>query len=177
MNDTNRSSRAGQYLTFFLNGEEYAIGVLKVREIIEYHSVTRVPGTPAHVAGVINLRGSVVPVFDLSTKFGLAPSPVTKLTCIVVLEASFADRESAVLGIVADSVHQVVDLGDQAIEPPPRFGTNVRVDYLIGIARTGDGFVLVLDIDRLVSGDEVSTVAVSANDRRAVAPEAAGALS
>jgi len=143
-----------QYLGFHLAGEEYAVSILRVREIIEYEVVTRVPGTPAWVRGVMNLRGSVVPVIDLAVKLGLAESPVTRRTCIVVAEVELGG-EKVVLGVMADAVSQVLELAAAEIEPPPSFGTPVRVDYLHGLGRLGDRFVLLLDIDRLLSAAEL----------------------
>ena len=146
-----------QYLTFSLSGGEYAIAVLSVREIIEHEAVTRVPSTPSFVRGVISLRGSVVPVVDLARKFGLPESPVTKRTCIVIVEAA-SERERVVIGVLADAVNQVIELAHAEIEPPPSFGAPVRADFLRGLGRFGDGFVLVLDTDRVLSTEELSGV-------------------
>jgi purine-binding chemotaxis protein CheW len=143
-----------QYLSFFLGQEEYALGILQVREIIEYDTVTRIPNAPVFVRGVLNLRGSVVPVVDLAVKFGLPPAPVTKWSCIVVVEVKVAE-ESVVVGLVADSVSQVVDFLPEDIEPPPAFGTAVRTDFLQGMGRSGKKFVLLLDVDRVLSTQEV----------------------
>ncbi len=110
-----------QYLTFHLVGEEYAVGILQVKEIIEYGIITKVPQTPPSIRGVINLRGSVVPVVDLAMKFGLSPSPVTERTCIVIVEADL-EGERTVMGIIADAVSQVIDLLPQDIQAPPAFG-------------------------------------------------------
>jgi purine-binding chemotaxis protein CheW len=143
-----------QYLTFFVAGEEYAVGVLRVKEIIEYQPLTRVPSTPPWVRGVINLRGAVVPVVDLGVKFGLPASTVTKRTCLVIVELAH-EGERAVLGIVVDTVSQVMDLSAADIEPAPPFGTQVRVDYLLGMAKLDKKFVLLLDIDRVLSAREV----------------------
>ena len=120
--------------------------VLRVREIIEYGDVTTVPGTPPHVRGVINLRGSVVPVVDLAVKLGRPESPLSRRTCIVIVEIGL-EGERAVIGVVADAVSQVIESRRDDIEPPPAFGTGVRLDYLVGIAKTGTAFVLLLDID------------------------------
>jgi purine-binding chemotaxis protein CheW len=149
----NPAERA-QYLGFYIGGEEYAIGILRVREILEYDTVTKVPTTPPSIRGVINLRGSVVPVVDLAVKFGLPESVVSKRTCIVVVEVDL-DGERAVMGVLADAVSQVIDLPASEVEPPPPFGTRVRVDCLIGMGRAGRKFVLLLDIDKLLSLDEL----------------------
>ena len=146
-----------QYLTFRIADEEYALSILRVREILRYEELTRVPAAPAAVRGVLNLRGSVVPVVDLSTKFGLAgASATTARTCIVIVEVDSAGGERTVMGIIADAVSQVIDLAPADIEPVPSFGTRVRLEYLEGLARTGgDKFALVLDTDRLLSPDEL----------------------
>ena len=142
-----------QYLTFHLAGEEYAVGILQVKEIITYGALTKVPQTPPSIRGVINLRGNVVPVVDLALKFGMAPGPVTERTCIVIVEVDI-DEERTVMGIVADSVSQVVDLLPGDILPPPAFGTKVRVDFLRGMGKTGAKFVLILDINKVLSSED-----------------------
>ena len=159
-----------QYLTFYLAGEEYAIGILQVKEILEYDTLTKVPQTPASVRGVINLRGSVVPVVDLAAKFGLPPSPVTKRTCIVIVEVDL-DGQRTVMGVLADAVSQVMDLGPTDVEPPPAFGTAVRVDYLQGMGKVGKKFVLILDMDRVLSAPELlATEALTAAPRAGARP-------
>ena len=145
---------SAQYLCFRLAGEECAIGILRIREIIEYDVVTKVPAMPPWVRGVMNLRGAVVPVIDLTVKFGLPESPVTKRTCIVIAEVEL-DGEPTVMGIVVDAVSQVLELSSADIEPPPAFGTSVKVDYLLGLGKFGDRFVLLLDIDRVLSAAEL----------------------
>jgi purine-binding chemotaxis protein CheW len=164
-----------QYLTFQLAGEEYAIGILRVREIIEYDVVTTVPTAPPHIRGVINLRGSVVPVVDLAVKFGLPATTVTKRTCIVIVEAEL-DGDRTVMGVIADAVSQVVDLPPGDIEPPPSFGTRVRVEHLVGLGRMGRKFALILDIDRLLSARELVAAAdMAATDADAARSAAAAA--
>jgi purine-binding chemotaxis protein CheW len=143
-----------QYLTFFLAGEEYAISILKVREIIEYDTVTVVPKTPKWIRGVINLRGSVVPVVDLAVKFGIEERPVTRTTCIVILEGQL-ENHNTTMGIVADSVNQVMDLAEQDVREVPEFGTRVQVEYLLGMAQLGKKFALLLDVDKVLSTDEL----------------------
>ena len=149
-----------QYLTFLIGGEEYAIDLLKVREIIEYDTITTVPKTPEWVRGVINLRGSVVPVVDLAIKFRQPPIQIGKLTCIVIAEVDL-EGESTVMGVMADAVSQVIDLKPEQIEPPPAFGTRVKVDYLLGMARAGKKFCLLLDTDKVLSTDELLDVAAA----------------
>jgi purine-binding chemotaxis protein CheW len=154
--ETNRDTEQNvqQHLTFMIGGEEYAISLLKVREIIEYDTVTEIPKTPEWIRGVINLRGSVLPVIDLAVKFRQAPSVAGKMTCIVITEVE-CEGEATVMGIMADSVRQVIDLRPQEIEPPPAFGTRVKVDYLLGMARSGKKFCLILDTEKVLSTDEL----------------------
>lgn len=143
-----------QFLTFMIGEEEYAVGLLTVKEIIEYDTVTRIPKMPEWVRGVINLRGSVVPVIDLAIKFGQPSKPAGKLTCIVIMEAE-CEGEATVMGVITDEVSQVIELTPEDIEPPPAFGTKVRVDYLLGMARSGKKFSLILDTDKVLSADEL----------------------
>lgn len=152
-----------QYLTFFLAGEEYAIGILKVKEIIEYDTVTTVPKTPRWVRGVINLRGAVVPVVDLGLKFGLEERPVTKTTCIVIVEGQL-EGESTLMGVMADAVSQVMDIAAGEVQEVPAFGTRIKVDYLQGMAQLGKKFVLLLDIDKVLSADEVQDLNAAATN-------------
>ena len=151
-----QSTDQNQYLTFNLAGEEYAVGILKVKEIIEYGTLTRVPQTPPAVRGVINLRGNVVPVIDLAIKFGMPRSPLTNRTCIVIVEVEL-DGEQSVIGVIADSVSQVIDLPSNDVLAPPAFGTRIKVDFLIGMGKSGNKFVLILDIEKVLSGDELKS--------------------
>jgi purine-binding chemotaxis protein CheW len=146
-----------QYLTFFLADEEYAINIRRVKEIIEYTTVTKVPKVPEWIRGVINLRGNVVPVVDLTVRFGLEESPVTKTTCIVIVEVE-QDSERTVMGVIADAVNQVIDLAPKDIEEPPAFGTRVRLEYLFGMGKLGKKFALILNIDSVLSNAELLTV-------------------
>lgn len=152
-----------QYLTFLLAGEEYAIGILKVKEIIEYDTVTTVPRTPRWVRGVINLRGAVVPVVDLGLKFGLEERSVTKTTCIVIVDSQ-VEGQSMLMGVMADAVSQVMDIAPGDLQEVPTFGTRIKVDYLQGMAQLGKKFVLLLDIDKVLSAHEVQNVAEAAMD-------------
>ena len=158
-----------QYLTFLLANEEYAIGILKVKEIIEYDTVTTVPKTPKWVRGVINLRGAVVPVVDLAIKFGLELKAVTKTTCIVIVETQF-ESQNTTIGILVDAVSQVMELATEDLQPVPEFGTRVKVDYLLGMAQLGKKFALLLDVDKVLSTDELlhlNGVASSAEEGQA----------
>ena len=146
-----------QYLTFFLADEEYAVNIHEVKEIIEYTTVTKVPKVPQWIRGVINLRGNVVPVVDLAVRFGLHDRPVTKTTCIVIVEVK-QDSERTVMGVIADAVNQVIDLAPKDIEVPPAFGTGVRLEYLFGMGKLGKKFVLILTIDTVLSNVELLTI-------------------
>lgn len=146
-----------QYLTFLLDDEEYAIGILKVREIIEYGTITKVPRTPKWVRGVINLRGGVVPVIDLAVKFGLDARPVKKTTCIIIVETQI-DTQLRTMGVVADAVSQVMDLSSDEIREVPEFGTRVCAEYLMGMAQLGKKFALLLDVDKVLSVHELASV-------------------
>ena len=150
MHDKDNSVDHTQYLTFQLAGEEYAVGILQVREIITYGTLTKVPHTPPSIRGVINLRGNVVPVVDLGRKFGLTASPVTDRTCVVIVEAGINESRT-VMGVIADSVSQVITMSEDNILAAPAFGTRVRIDFLRGMGRSGDKFVLILDIDKVLS--------------------------
>lgn len=143
-----------QYLTFFLVNEECAISILKVREIIEYDTITTVPKMEPWVRGVINLRGAVVPVVDLATKFGMEQKPVGKTTCIVIVEAQFEDQQTTV-GLIVDAVSQVMELSEDDIQPVPDFGTSVNMDYLLGMAQSGRKFALLLDVDKVLTTEEL----------------------
>ena len=143
-----------QYLTFFLVNEECAISILKVREIIEYDAITTVPKMEPWVRGVINLRGSVVPVVDLAAKFRMEQKPVGKTTCIVIVEAQFEDQQT-IVGLIVDAVSQVIELAHDDIQPVPDFGTSVQMDYLIGMAQSGRKFALLLDVDKVLTTEEL----------------------
>jgi len=161
-----------QYLTFLLTGEEYAISILKVKEIIEYDTVTTVPKTPRWVRGVINLRGAVVPVLDLGLKFGLEERPVTKTTCIVIVEGQ-VEGQSTLMGVMADAVSQVMDIATDDLQEVPTFGTRINVDYLQGMAQLGKKFVLLLDIDKVLSADEVQDLSAATTNAEGAESDAA----
>src|SRR5512133_300085 len=162
-------ARAPQYLSFDVAGTGYGLPILAVKEILQYEAPTRVPGAPASVRGVINVRGAVVPVLDLSVKFGKGETVPTNRTCILVVEAAAAG-ERLTLGVLADAVSEVLDLAEDAIEPPPAFGTGVRLDYLTGMGKVGKGFVLLLDVDRVISASEADLAAQAAAMAAAPAP-------
>ena len=158
-----------QYLTFSIAGETYATEILQVKEILRYDVITKVPSTPPSIRGVLNLRGSVVPVVDLAVKFGLPPSPVTRFSCVIIVEVG-VDGERNTMGLMADSVSQVIDLGAGDIEPAPSFGTRVKVEYLRGMGRDGKKFVLLLDIERLITADETNVAQLAAPESSPTEP-------
>jgi len=145
------------FLSFHIAGEEYAIPVARVLRVIEFDCLTKVPNMPPCIRGLMNLRGAVVPVVDLSVKFGAPAMVLAKWTCIVVVEVQL-DGELTVMGIIADAVGEVIEASADEIDPPPAFGTRIRVDYLSGMVRLGRKFVLILDIDLVLSVDELLSV-------------------
>lgn len=155
------SAEQQQYLTFSLGEEMFAIGILSIREIIEYGHLTEVPMVPPFIRGVINLRGAVVPVVDLSVRFGRPAASVTKRTCIVIIEISPTDSEQHAqqMGIVVDAVSEVLEIPPGEIEPPPEFGARIRIDFIRGMGKVNGKFVVLLDVDRILSLNEVAVVA------------------
>ena len=147
----------GQYLTFLIGGEMFAISILGIKEIIEYGSLTTVPMMPDFIRGVINLRGAVVPVVDLSARFGRAASEVTRRSCIVILEVE-ADGEKYDVGVVVDAVSEVLEIPATEIEPAPSFGAKIRADFISGIGKVNGKFVIILNADRVLSVDEMATL-------------------
>ncbi|MBW4049519.1 MAG: purine-binding chemotaxis protein CheW [Proteobacteria bacterium] len=154
-------SRGGQYLTFSLQGEIYGLDILQVREIIEYTKPTKVPMMPDFVHGVINLRGNVVPVIDLTQRFGRQPTEIRKRTCIVILEVA-NEMEQQALGILVDGVNAVLDLADDQIEPSPSFGTGLPQDFILGMARWEEGFIILLDVSRVLSVEDMAAISARA---------------
>ncbi len=151
-----------QYLTFKLEGEIFALDISKVREVLDFTTVTKVPKTPAFMRGVINLRGNVVPVVDMRLKFGMSKTEKTVNTCIVIAEISI-EGETALLGALADSVQEVVDFEPEQIEPAPRIGTKLRTEFIKGMGKRNDDFVILLDIDKVFTSEELSMVQGSVN--------------
>jgi len=148
------ADREGKYLTFSLAGEEYGIGILKIREIIGMMAITAVPETPAFVKGVINLRGKVIPVVDLRQRFGMPTMDYTERTCIIVVEIA-GSAGTVSMGVVVDSVSEVLNIKGEDIADPPSFGTNFNTDCILGMARMGKGVKLLLDIDRVLNSEEL----------------------
>ena len=157
-----RKVELNQYLTFQLGKEIFALGIGQVREVLDYTEITRVPRTPAYLRGVINLRGGVVPVIDLRLNFGMTRTEQTVNTCIIVVEVNL-DGELIVLGVLADSVQEVVDMEPENIEPAPHLGTKLNTEFIKGMGKINNGFVMILDIDKVFSSDDLATVQGSAN--------------
>jgi purine-binding chemotaxis protein CheW len=146
-----------QFLTFMLGGEMFAIGILAIKEIIEYDQLTTVPMMPDCIRGVINLRGAVVPVMDLSARFGRGQSRVTKRTCIVIVEIESSGERQDV-GVTVDAVNEVLEIPQTDIEPAPGFGANIRTDFIAGMGKLDGKFVIILDTDHVLSVEDVSAL-------------------
>jgi purine-binding chemotaxis protein CheW len=144
-----------QHLTFSLGKDLFAISIGHIREILQFESLTEVPLTPAYVRGVLNVRGAVVPVIDLSVRFARPPTQVAKRTCVVILEVP-SEEERVVLGVLVDQVNEVLELQKDAIEPAPTFGSSVRPDFVRGVARRQSGFTIVLDVAHVLSVAELA---------------------
>lgn len=163
-----------QYLTFLLGGEMFAIGILNIKEIIEYGSLTEVPMMPVFIRGVINLRGSVVPVIDLSARFGRAPTEVSRRTCIVIIEVDAGEEGGKQdVGVVVDSVSEVLEIPRSEIEPPPSFGARIRNDFICGMGKVAGKFVILLDVGKVLSVDEMAALSQLGQGGNAVAEVAA----
>lgn len=152
------SNEAQQYLTFQLSGEMFAVGILNVREIIEYGNLTQIPMMPSFIRGVINLRGAVVPVVDLAARFGGKVSEVQRRTCIVIVEITQEESKHDI-GIMVDAVSEVLEIQDGDIEPPPSFGAKIRADFIAGMGKVAGKFVIILEIQRVLSVDEMAVLA------------------
>jgi purine-binding chemotaxis protein CheW len=144
-----------QYLTFKLEEEVFALDISKVREVLDFTDVTKVPETPDFMLGVINLRGSVVPVVDMRLKLGMNRTQKTVNTCIIIVEIEI-DGETTILGALADSVQEVMDLDPDQVEPPPRIGTRLKTKFIRGMGKRDNQFIIILDIDKVFSADEIS---------------------
>jgi purine-binding chemotaxis protein CheW len=157
------AGHASQYLTFSVGDEVFGMDIRSVREIIQYGAMTTVPLMPAFVRGVINLRGAVVPVIDLQARFGRPPSTVGKRTCMIIFDA-VRDQERVELGVVVDAVSAVIDIPADQIEPPPGFGTAVRRDFIRGMGKVQNRFVIILDPDRALDVDEMAALCSAAQE-------------
>jgi len=151
------TNREGKYLTFVLAGEEYGIGILKVKEIIGIMAITTVPQMPDYLKGVINLRGKVIPVVDLRLKFGMEAMDYTEKTCIIVVEITTSGQK-VMIGVLVDSVSEVLNIKGGDIEDAPNFGSRLNTDYILGMAKTGGRVKILLDIDRVVSSEEIRII-------------------
>lgn len=149
-----QDQKSGKYLTFTLAEEEYGIGILKIKEIIGMMAITTVPQTPHYVKGVVNLRGKVIPVIDLRLRFGMESIEYSERTCIIVVEMA-GETTDVIIGIVVDTVSEVLNIKTEEIEEPPRFGTRLETDYIQGMAKTEDGVKILLDIDRVLRSEEL----------------------
>lgn len=147
-----------QYLTFSLGQEMFAVGILHIREIIEYGSVTTVPMMPSFVRGVINLRGSVVPVLDLAARFGRAACKITRRSCIVIVELE-SEGEQQELGVIVDAVSEVLEIPASEIEPAPAFGAKIRTDFIAGMGKVNDSFVIILNMNNVLAVEEIAMLA------------------
>ncbi len=157
-----------QYLSFKLDEEIFALGIAKVREVLDYISITKVPKTPDFMRGVINVRGGVVPVVDMRVKFGMPKTEQTVNTCIIIVEIEM-EGETTVLGVLADSVEEVMDIDPSQIEPAPKIGTRLRTDFIRGMGKRGEEFVIILDIDKVFSSEELAVVQRGEEKEKAIA--------
>jgi purine-binding chemotaxis protein CheW len=163
-----------QYLTFFLAGERYAIAILDVHEIIEIVQITRVPMTPRYIKGVINLRGNVVPVVDLRARLGRDPAEVTKRSCIILVEvARDSEGDGQVIGMLVDEVNEILEIPPDHLQPPPDFGTDIRTDFIQAMGRVDDQFLVLLDINHVLSVEELAGVQRVAEHAELLPAEAA----
>jgi purine-binding chemotaxis protein CheW len=155
-----------QYLTFKLDDETFALDISKVREVLDFTVVTRVPRTPEFMRGVINLRGSVVPVVDLRLKFGMSRTESGVNTCIIITEVT-VDGDTTVLGCLADSVQEVLDMGPEQISAPPKIGTKLRTEFITGMGKRDEQFIIILDVDKVFSVEEFSVLQAEQKGDRA----------
>jgi purine-binding chemotaxis protein CheW len=157
-NEISVKALAGKYLTFNLGGESYGLEIMKVQEIIKIIDVTQIPKTPEFVRGVINLRGKVIPVIDLRLKFEIQAQEDTEKTCIIVMQVKSKDDTVTILGIIVDEVSEVLDIGEEKIEPSPSFGANIDTDFILGMGKVGDKVMSMLDIDKILTKEEIAVV-------------------
>lgn len=146
-----------QYLTFKLGDEVFALDISQVREVLDFTTVTKVPRTPEFMRGVINLRGSVVPIVDMRLKFGMSKTEKTVNTCMIIVEIVL-DGERLIVGALADSVQEVIELDPGQIEPPPRIGTKLDTEFIRGMGKRDENFIIILEVDKIFSTDELQIV-------------------
>jgi purine-binding chemotaxis protein CheW len=161
--EPNVSDLAGKYLTFKLDNETYGIEILKVQEIMGVMPITKVPRAPGSIRGVVNLRGKVIPIIDLRLSFALGSQENTDRTCIIVVQVCIGGALRT-LGVVVDEVSEVLNIGSEELEAAPSFGTNVNTDFLLGIGKVGKQVVMLLDVDRALSGGEIEAVSLAGTD-------------
>ena len=152
------ADREGKYLTFALAGEEYGIGILKIREIIGIMPITSIPRTPEFVKGVINLRGKVIPIIDLRLRFGMEPMEYTDRTCIIVVEINAHQDVTIQIGAIVDTVSEVLNIKGEDIEDTPAFGASLDTEYILGMAKVSGGVKILLDIDRVLNSEEIAVI-------------------
>jgi purine-binding chemotaxis protein CheW len=151
------STNSTQYLTFTLAEELFALDIDKVREVLDFTTVTKVPQTPDYMRGVINLRGNVVPVVDMRLKLGMPPTEKTVNTCVIIVEVEM-DGEKVVMGAMADAVQEVLDLAPDQVEPPPRIGTKLNTEFICGMGRMNEHFIIILDIDKVFATSDLAAM-------------------
>ena len=159
-----------QYLTFMLSGETYAISILRIKEIIQYGQLTEVPRMPDFIRGVINLRGAVVPVIDLSARFGKPPTAIGRRNCIIIIEVAVGEETQSV-GVMVDAVNAVLEIPASEIEPAPSFGANIRADFIAGMGKINGKFVIILNIQHVLSMDEMASLAAVGSASAAAAAD------
>jgi len=162
------SESTNQFLTFTLGDEVFALDISSVREVLEYTTITKVPRTPEYIRGVINLRGRAVPVVDVRLKFGMPETERTVNTCIIIVEVLLGGEET-VLGALADSVKEVMDIEPKDVEPAPRMGTSIKADFIRGIGKHGEQFIIILDIDKVFSEEELTQLSSAFQESEAMA--------
>jgi len=157
-----------QYLTFMLGKEAFALGILSIKEILEYAAPTEIPMMPAFIRGVVNLRGAAVPVVDLSARFNRPAQVVTKQTCIVIVEVA-ANESRHIIGVVVDAVNEVLEIPAAEIEPTPSFGASIRADFIEGMGKVRGKFVIILNASRVLSTDDLEALTLAAHESSAAA--------
>ncbi|MGK0290586.1 MAG: purine-binding chemotaxis protein CheW [bacterium] len=155
--ESSTTSENTQYLTFSLDSDAFAVDIAQIREVLEYTKITKVPQTPEYMPGVINLRGSVVPVIDLRLKFQMSKTEMTVDTCIIIVDVEI-DGERKLLGALADAVQEVMDMSEDQIDPPPKLGTQLNTNYIKGMGKYNDQFIIILDIEKVFSNQELSSL-------------------
>ncbi len=157
LNDVGKVALGGKYLTFVLGDEIYGVEILKVQEIIGIMKVTHVPRMPDFVRGVINLRGKIIPVIELRSKFGLESKEDSEKTCIIVVQIVYKDQ-SIIMGVLVDEVSEVLEIEESQIEPPPSFGATINIDFIMGLGKVGEKVIMLLDVDSVLTTGELSSI-------------------